>query len=109
VQVFRRIVECQEKQPILPREFCALQNAAYSGPTIIFFLVIFITFKYINFLTNIMAKDNKISMPSGSGGLTRYFDEFKSNITIQPGHVVVICVTVIVLMILLYVWGANIF
>ena len=56
-----------------------------------------------------MAKDNKISMPSGSGGLTRYFDEFKSNITIQPGHVVVICVTVIVLMILLYVWGANIF
>ena len=56
-----------------------------------------------------MAKDNKISMPSGSGGLTRYFDEYKSKITIQPGHVVVICVTVIVLMILLYVLGANLF
>jgi len=26
-----------------------------------------------------MAQDNKIRLPSGQGGLTRYFDEYKSN------------------------------
>jgi preprotein translocase subunit Sec61beta len=48
---------------------------------------------------------NKISMPSGMGGLVRYFDEYKSKIRIKPGHVIILCVVVIVIMIFLYTYG----
>jgi len=54
-----------------------------------------------------MAKQN-ISMPSGSGGLMRYFDEYKSNIRIKPGHMIVLCIVVIVIMIFLYTYGNSI-
>lgn len=30
-------------------------------------------------------------MPSGSGGLVRYFDEYKSKIQMKPEHVIIIC------------------
>ena len=49
-----------------------------------------------------MAKDNKISMPSGMGGLTRYFEEYHSKFTLKPGHVVILCVAVIVIMLFLH-------
>ena len=49
--------------------------------------------------------DNKISMPSGLGGLVRYFDEYKSKIRFKPGHIIVLCVVVIVIMIVLYAYG----
>ena len=51
-----------------------------------------------------MAKD-RVSMPSGIGGLVRYFDEYKSKIEFKPGHIVVLCIIVIVLVILLYAYG----
>jgi len=35
---------------------------------------------------------DQISMPSGMGGLTRYFDEFQSKIQLKPAHVVAIIV-----------------
>ena len=38
---------------------------------------------------------DQISMPSGMGGLTRYFDEFQSRFQIKPAY--------IVLMILLFI------
>ena len=44
-----------------------------------------------------MSQDNKIRLPSGQGGLTRYFDEYKSKITIKPGHVIVIAIIVAVI------------
>lgn len=47
-----------------------------------------------------MAGD-KISLPSGTGGLVRYFDEYKSPFQIDPETVVIICAAVIVLAILL--------
>lgn len=47
-----------------------------------------------------MAGD-KISLPSGTGGLIRYFDEYKSPFQIEPQTVVVICGAVIVLAIIL--------
>ncbi len=50
---------------------------------------------------------NKVSMPSGMGGLTRYFDEYKSKIRIKPGHIIVMCVVVIVIMAFLYVYGNS--
>ncbi|MEK6942973.1 MAG: preprotein translocase subunit Sec61beta [Nanoarchaeota archaeon] len=51
-----------------------------------------------------MAQD-KISMPSGMGGLVRYFDEYKSKIKFKPGHIVVFCVVVIIIMMFLYTFG----
>lgn len=51
-----------------------------------------------------MAKD-KINMPSGMGGLTRYFDEYKSKISFRPGHIIVLCVAVIIIMVILHLYG----
>ena len=48
---------------------------------------------------------DKITMPSGMGGLVRYFDEYKSKIELKPGHIIILCVTVMIIMILLYTYG----
>ncbi|MBT4651583.1 preprotein translocase subunit Sec61beta [Candidatus Woesearchaeota archaeon] len=56
-----------------------------------------------------MAQDNKIRMPSGQGGLTRYFDEYKSKIEIPPSAVVVLCIIVVFLIIALHQFGALFF
>ena len=53
-----------------------------------------------------MAQD-KISMPSGIGGLVRYFDEYQSKIKFKPGHIIVLCIVVIVLMLFLYSYGNS--
>ena len=55
-----------------------------------------------------MARD-KISMPSGMGGLVRYFDEYRSKIEFKPGQIIVLCVIVIVIMIFLYTYGSRMF
>jgi len=44
-------------------------------------------------------------MPSGMGGLVRYFDEYKSKITFQPGHIIVMAIVLIIIMLLLYTYG----
>lgn len=48
---------------------------------------------------------DKVHMPSGMGGLVRYFDEYKSKLTIKPGHVVILCIVVIIIMIILHAYG----
>ena len=48
---------------------------------------------------------DKISMPSGMGGLVRYFDEYQSKIKFKPGHIIVLCVVVILVMLFLYSYG----
>ncbi len=53
-----------------------------------------------------MASD-KIQMPSGMGGLVRYFDEYKSKIEFKPGHIILLCMVVIAIMIFLYSFGAS--
>jgi preprotein translocase subunit Sec61beta len=35
-------------------------------------------------------------MPSGVGGLVRYFDEYKSKIQLKPEHVVLLIILVII-------------
>jgi preprotein translocase subunit Sec61beta len=50
---------------------------------------------------------DKIQMPSGMGGLVRYFDEYRSKIEFKPGHIVVICIVIIIVMLLLHLWGGN--
>ena len=53
-----------------------------------------------------MSRDNKMQMPSGIGGLVRYFDEYKSKIEFKPGHIIVLCILVMIIMIILYTYGA---
>jgi len=45
----------------------------------------------------------KINMPSGMGGLVRYFDDYKSKIEFKPEIVVVAIVVVIIAEILLHI------
>ena len=53
-----------------------------------------------------MAQD-RVSMPQGMGGLVRYFDEYKSKIKFKPGHIIVLCVVVILIMLFLYTYGNS--
>ena len=53
-----------------------------------------------------MSQD-KIQMPSGMGGLVRYFDEYHSKLVIKPGHIILIGILLMVIMILLYTFGSG--
>lgn len=52
-----------------------------------------------------MSKNDRVNMPSGMGGLVRYFDDYKSKIEFQPGHIVVLIVIIMILVILLESFG----
>lgn len=54
-----------------------------------------------------MAHDNRIRLPSGQGGLTRYFDEYKSKIEFSPGMVIVLCLVIMMIIILLHYFGGK--
>jgi preprotein translocase subunit Sec61beta len=54
-----------------------------------------------------MAKD-QVSMPSSQGGLTRYFDEYKSKVSLSPIHVLVFIGIIVVLVIVLHSQGSVI-
>lgn len=56
-----------------------------------------------------MSKDNKIRMPSGQGGLTRYFDEYRSKIEFSPGAVIILAIVTMIIIILLHQFGGNFF
>lgn len=43
-----------------------------------------------------MAND-RINLPSGMGGLMRYFDEYKSKIQLKPAYVIVLIAVFIIL------------
>ncbi len=57
----------------------------------------------------LMAKDNKIRLPSGQGGLTRYFDEYKSKIEFSPAGVIVLAIIVMIIIIFLHYFGGQFF
>lgn len=46
--------------------------------------------------------EERISMPSGMGGLVRYFDDYKSKIEFKPEYVIVMIVLVIIIEIFLH-------
>ncbi len=46
-------------------------------------------------------------MPSGMGGLTRYFEDYKSKIQISPGHVIVLTIIITIIIILLHIFGDS--
>lgn len=52
-----------------------------------------------------MAKDNKIHIPSGMGGLVRYFDEAKSKIQLKPGYIIILVILVILIELILHLQG----
>jgi len=56
-----------------------------------------------------MAQDNKIRMPSGQGGLTRYFDDSKSKIEISPMAVVALSIIIMAIIVLLHAFGGALF
>ena len=45
--------------------------------------------------------NGNIRMPSGGGGLVRYFEEYKSKIQLKPEHVVLLIILVVVFEIVL--------
>ena len=53
-----------------------------------------------------MAQD-KISMPSGIGGLVRYFDEYKSKIRFKTGNVIVVVIVVMIIVLILHAKGYD--
>ena len=56
-----------------------------------------------------MARDNKVNMPSGQGGLTRYFDEYSSKIEISPTAVIILAGVIMVMIIILHQVGGGFF
>jgi preprotein translocase subunit Sec61beta len=44
---------------------------------------------------------NKMRLPSSSAGITSFYNEYKSNFVLKPGHVVALILLVIVLELLL--------
>ncbi len=49
-----------------------------------------------------------VRLPSGMGGITRYFDETISKIEYSPVVVVVVCILVIIFLIILHIYGGGI-
>lgn len=54
-----------------------------------------------------MAHDDKIRMPSGMGGITRYFDEYRSKFEFSPGLVIILCIVVMVIVLILHFFGQG--
>jgi preprotein translocase subunit Sec61beta len=52
-----------------------------------------------------MGRNDKVSMPSGMGGLVRYFDEYKSALRIKPGYIIVLVIVIIIIEIILHSQG----
>ncbi len=51
--------------------------------------------------------DDKIRLPSGQGGLTRYMDESVSKIELSPGAVIVMAIIIMLVVILLHYFGGS--
>ncbi len=53
-----------------------------------------------------MSRD-KISMPSSTAGITRYFDDYKSKLQFKPGHIIILIIAIIIIEILLHTFGGG--
>ncbi len=51
--------------------------------------------------------EEKIRLPSGQGGLTRYFEDSGSKIEVSPGTVIVLCIVIIIIVALLHYFGGR--
>lgn len=55
-----------------------------------------------------MSKQDKISMPQSTAGLTRYFDDAKSKISFKPQIVIVFVIVIILIELILHSQGLRI-
>ncbi|MBT3298426.1 preprotein translocase subunit Sec61beta [archaeon] len=53
-----------------------------------------------------MARNDQVRMPSGQGGLTRYFEESTSKISFSPAAIIVMAVVIMVVVIALHYFGS---
>jgi preprotein translocase subunit Sec61beta len=51
--------------------------------------------------------DERVQMPSGQGGLVRYFDDYQSKIRLKPGHIVVLAIVVLIIEVFLHLYGRS--
>lgn len=49
--------------------------------------------------------DRKIMMPATTAGITRYFDDYRSTLTFQPGHVLILAAVIVMIILLLQTYG----
>ncbi len=54
-----------------------------------------------------MAEDNRIRLPSGQGGLTRYFEDVSTKFELAPGAVIIFAIIIIVVLALLHYFGRG--
>ena len=54
-----------------------------------------------------MSQDNRVSLPSGGAGLTRYFEEHTSKFSIRPEHVILIALFIMAIVIILHQYGRS--
>jgi preprotein translocase subunit Sec61beta len=52
----------------------------------------------------IFMADNKLNLPSGFGGLTRFGEEYTSKINLKPVHVIIFIILIITFRVLLGVF-----
>tara|TARA_Y100000310_G_C20669467_1_gene809427 strand:+ start:2011 stop:2244 length:234 start_codon:yes stop_codon:yes gene_type:complete len=59
------------------------------------------------FLASLFSKmaQDRITMPTSTAGITRYFDDYKSKIEFKPGHIIVLVLLVMLIVILLHIYG----
>lgn len=53
-----------------------------------------------------MAQD-RVHLPSGMGGLVRYFDEYRSKIELKPGHIILFVILIVVIELVLHWQGPR--
>ncbi|MBI1971187.1 preprotein translocase subunit Sec61beta [Candidatus Woesearchaeota archaeon] len=53
-----------------------------------------------------MAQD-RVQLPSGTGGLMRYFDEYRSKIELKPGHIILFVILIVVIELVLHWQGPR--
>ncbi|MBR9693385.1 preprotein translocase subunit Sec61beta [Candidatus Woesearchaeota archaeon] len=53
--------------------------------------------------------DDKIRMPSSTAGITQYYDEVKTKITLRPEWVIALAILVIVIEVFLQIYGNSLF
>lgn len=52
-------------------------------------------------------KDNRVSMPTSGAGITRYFEDYKTKVEMQPEHVIILAVVIILLLAFLHLQGGS--
>jgi len=51
--------------------------------------------------------ERKVAMPATTAGVTRYFEDFKTNVQIKPGHVIVLAILIMLITLMLHAFGSS--